>query len=219
MNIYCNLIQFIFCVFGGRGVSCTLLIAGVTFSLWTGIQSHSPANSSIIDWTRSADCVYPLRDFGSLICSTGNNNTIMYRLTVYRGGTHHYEASVNYFRCHEKLSNDALICVTGVESPCPPTQFIQSDYFGALNGQDSILGKWLLNCYNYCVSGKRRSCAVGIATGYGLHDQEVGFRVQVGERIFTSPCRPDRLWGLHSHLSNRYWTLSSGVKRPQLTSS
>jgi hypothetical protein len=38
--------------------------------------------------------------------------------------------------------------------------------------------------------------SVGIATGYGLDDQgEREFRVPVGSKIFTSPYRPDRLWG------------------------
>jgi hypothetical protein len=32
-----------------------------------------------------------------------------------------------------------------------------------------------------------RDSAVGIATGYGLDDQEVGVRIPVGARIFTSP--------------------------------
>jgi hypothetical protein len=36
---------------------------------------------------------------------------------------------------------------------------------------------------------------VRIATGYGLDDQGVGVRVPVGSRIFSSPRRPDRLWG------------------------
>jgi hypothetical protein len=34
---------------------------------------------------------------------------------------------------------------------------------------------------------------VGIATSYGLDDREVGVRVPVGSRIFSSPDRPDRL--------------------------
>jgi hypothetical protein len=72
---------------------------------------------------------------------------------------------MNYFTCREKLPNGALICVTGVMSPRPPTQFIQPDYF------DSILGMWLLNYYNYCASGKSRDSAVGIATSYGLDDR------------------------------------------------
>jgi hypothetical protein len=37
--------------------------------------------------------------------------------------------------------------------------------------------------------------AVGIATGYGLDDRGVGIRVPVVLRIFTSPSRPDRVWG------------------------
>jgi hypothetical protein len=39
-----------------------------------------------------------------------------------------------------------------------------------------------------------RDSAVGIATGYGLDDREVGVRVPVGSRIFASPRRPDRLF-------------------------
>jgi hypothetical protein len=57
-------------------------------------------------------------------------------------------------------------------------------------------------------------CAVGIATGYGLDDREVGLRVPVGARIFTSPCCPDRLWGPPSFLSSWYRGLPPGVKRP-----
>jgi hypothetical protein len=49
-----------------------------------------------------------------------------------------------------------------------------------------------------------RDSSVGIATGYGLDDQGLGVRVPVGARIFTSPCRPDRLWGPPSFLSNGY---------------
>jgi hypothetical protein len=38
--------------------------------------------------------------------------------------------------------------------------------------------------------------SVGIATGYGMDDRVVGFRVPVKSRIFSSPYRPDRppLW-------------------------
>jgi hypothetical protein len=45
---------------------------------------------------------------------------------------------------------------------------------------------------------------VGIPTGYGLDDGGVGVRVPVGSKIFSSPRRPDRLWGLPSLLSNGY---------------
>jgi hypothetical protein len=40
-----------------------------------------------------------------------------------------------------------------------------------------------------------RDSAVGIATGYSLDDRGVGDEVPVGSRIFSSPRRPDRLWG------------------------
>jgi hypothetical protein len=43
---------------------------------------------------------------------------------------------------------------------------------------------------------------IGIATGYWLDDQGFGVRVPVGSRIFSSPRRPDRLWGPPNLLSN-----------------
>jgi hypothetical protein len=50
----------------------------------------------------------------------------------------------------------------------------------------------------------RRDSAVGIAISYWLDDQGFVLRVPMGSRIFTSPCRSDRLWGLPNHLSNWY---------------
>jgi hypothetical protein len=49
-----------------------------------------------------------------------------------------------------------------------------------------------------------RDSAVGIATGYELDDQGAGIRVPVGLRIFSSPLRPDWLWGPPNLLSNGY---------------
>jgi hypothetical protein len=40
-----------------------------------------------------------------------------------------------------------------------------------------------------------RDSVVGIATGYGLEDRGVGVWVPVGSRIFSSPRRPEWLWG------------------------
>jgi hypothetical protein len=60
----------------------------------------------------------------------------------------------------------------------------------------------------------RRDNVVGIVAGYGLDDVGVGVRVPVGVRVFSSPHRPDWFWGPPSLLSNGYWTLPSGVKRP-----
>jgi hypothetical protein len=57
-----------------------------------------------------------------------------------------------------------------------------------------------------------RDSIVGIATDYGLDDQVVGIRVPVGTRIFISPCRLDRLWGLPSRLSNGYGDSFPGGK-------
>jgi hypothetical protein len=46
--------------------------------------------------------------------------------------------------------------------------------------------------------------SVGIATSYGLDDRGVGVRVPVRSRIFSSPNRPDQLWGPPNLLSNGY---------------
>jgi hypothetical protein len=59
---------------------------------------------------------------------------------------------------------------------------------------------------------RSRDSSVGIATGYELDDREVGFRVPVGVRIFTSPHRPDGLRGPSNLLSNGYRGSFSGGK-------
>jgi hypothetical protein len=57
---------------------------------------------------------------------------------------------------------------------------------------------------------------VGITTRYGLDNRGVRVRVPVVSRIFCSPRRPGRFWGLSSLLSNGIpEALSPGVKRPE----
>jgi hypothetical protein len=64
------------------------------------------------------------------------------------------------------------------------------------------------NWFNYLVLipiiNISRGSVVGIATGYWLDDRGVGVRVPVGSIIFSSPRRPDRLWGPPNLLSNGY---------------
>jgi hypothetical protein len=56
---------------------------------------------------------------------------------------------------------------------------------------------------------------VGTATGYGLNDSGVGVRVPVGSRNFSSPRRPDRLWGpTQPPIQWVPGALSPGFKRP-----
>jgi hypothetical protein len=57
-----------------------------------------------------------------------------------------------------------------------------------------------------------RDSEIDIATGYGLDDQGVGVRVPVEANMFTSPCRPDRLWVPPSLLANGYRKLFPRVK-------
>jgi hypothetical protein len=49
---------------------------------------------------------------------------------------------------------------------------------------------------------RSRDSVFGIAAGYELEDG--GVRVPVGSRIFSSPRRPDRLWGPLNLLYNGY---------------
>jgi hypothetical protein len=58
-----------------------------------------------------------------------------------------------------------------------------------------------MNKYEYVVF---RDSSVGIATGYVVDDRGFGVRVPVKSRIFSSPRRPERPWGLLSPLSNEY---------------
>jgi hypothetical protein len=59
---------------------------------------------------------------------------------------------------------------------------------------------------------RSRDSVVGIATGYRLDDRGVGVRVPVGSRIFSSPRRPDRLWGpTQPPIQWVPWALSPGV--------
>jgi hypothetical protein len=59
--------------------------------------------------------------------------------------------------------------------------------------------------------------AVGIVTGYGLDNQGVGVRVLGGSQIFSSPNRPDRLWGPPNLLFNGYWALKSSRVESYIT--
>jgi hypothetical protein len=54
------------------------------------------------------------------------------------------------------------------------------------------------------ISNRSRDNVVGIATNYKLDDRGVGVRIPVGSIIFSSPHRPDRLWGSPNLLSNGY---------------
>jgi hypothetical protein len=59
---------------------------------------------------------------------------------------------------------------------------------------------------------RSRDTVVSIATGYGLDDGRVRFRVPLGSRIFSSPRCRDRLWGPLSLLYSGYRSLFPGCK-------
>jgi hypothetical protein len=62
------------------------------------------------------------------------------------------------------------------------------------------------------VYNRSRDSVVGIATSYGLEDREVGVRVPVGSRIFSSLRRLDRLCGPPNPIQWVPGALSPGVK-------
>jgi hypothetical protein len=79
-----------------------------------------------------------------------------------------------------------------------------------LDSEVTVVESWNANYFDKLRS---RDSAVGIATGYGLADRGVGFRVSVGSRIFSTssrpvfgPTQPPIQWALGA--------VSLGVKRP-----
>jgi hypothetical protein len=56
----------------------------------------------------------------------------------------------------------------------------------------------------YSLGNGSRDSVVGIAIGYGLDDRGVGVQAPVGSRIFSSPRRPEWVWGPPNLLSNGY---------------
>jgi hypothetical protein len=72
----------------------------------------------------------------------------------------------------------------------------------------------VITVYSGSLSEARsRDSVVGIANGYGLEDRGAGVQVLLGSRIFSSPRRPNRLWGPPNLLSNGYrGPLSPGGK-------
>jgi hypothetical protein len=67
-----------------------------------------------------------------------------------------------------------------------------------------IMLKDKLNVVTFLLWERSRESSVGIATDYGMDHRGVGVRVPAGSIIFSSPLRPDRLWGPPSLLPNGY---------------
>jgi hypothetical protein len=60
-----------------------------------------------------------------------------------------------------------------------------------------------------------RDSVVGIATSYGQNDRRVGVRDLIGYGIFSSPQRPDRLWGPPNLIAN--WSRKYSGRGVKLT--
>jgi hypothetical protein len=73
-------------------------------------------------------------------------------------------------------------------------------FYGTTQHYTSICLGFLVNLSSL----RCRDSVIGIATSYGLDDRGVGVRVPVVSRIFSSPNRPDWLWGPPNLLSNGY---------------
>jgi hypothetical protein len=78
---------------------------------------------------------------------------------------------------------------------------IGKNYLWPITVLSKPLPGWGGTCTEY---SRSQDSVVGIPTGYGLDDRGVTVQVPVGSRIFSSPHRPDWLWGLPNLLSNGY---------------
>jgi hypothetical protein len=72
-----------------------------------------------------------------------------------------------------------------------------------MNVQSACALNILCRFISYSMLARSRDSSVGMATGYGW-TTDVRVRVPVGSRIFSSPHRPDRIWGPPSLISNEY---------------
>jgi hypothetical protein len=129
-----------------------------------------------------------------------------------------------------KVTSRLAVCRQSICFGVKPLETHDQSFFPQLNrwgnspyGTSSLTRRWVYNnqcaliIYNNLVRTSqetRRDSAVGIATGHKLNNLGVWLRVSVWSRIFTSPCRPGRLFGPPNLLSNGYWGSFPGVKRP-----
>jgi hypothetical protein len=65
------------------------------------------------------------------------------------------------------------------------------------------------------ITWRNRDSAVGMETGYGLDDREVGIRIPVRSKIFSSLRLPDRFWAHPTFYPMGTDSFFPGVKRPR----
>jgi hypothetical protein len=110
------------------------------------------------------------------------------------------EYSATIYRKIKTVCSSKMMAPTYQTTQCHNTK----DYNINLHCHENVKADFFLTIP---VISRSRDSTVSIATGFGVDDRGVRVRVAVGSRIFSSPRRPDRLWGPPKLLSKGYWGL------------
>jgi hypothetical protein len=177
---------------GGGGGVCPLFVCEPG-DKWS---PNKNMHTSCWDWAVACACGKPtpsrLTSFSNTAWITGVDYLLLQAHTT---GLSNYRSITTSSRANticRYATRCALMCdVLSIRQSlmiCNNTGWSLSTYYKMKTyGGSKTLSPRILN--------RSRDSVVGVATDFGLDNRGVRVRVPVGSRIFSSPCRPDRLCG------------------------